>query len=87
MSKVPLLTASCSFWKHSSRGLKAGAGSSIPRCSTFGGGVSEKIMSNDPSDFFKRSCVELKVRKSGKIIILNNLNILDPEGSDLHCGL
>ena len=64
MEKVPLLTASCSFWKHSSRGLNAGAGSSIPRCSTFGGGVSENIKSNCPSDFFKTSCIEYNVKNS-----------------------
>ena len=62
MEKVPLLTASCSFWKHSSRGLNAGAGSSIPRCSTFGGGVSENIRSNCPSDFFKRSYIGYNVK-------------------------
>ena len=86
MINDPALTASCSFWKHSSRGLKAGAGSSIPRCSTLGGGVSENIRSKPPSDFFKSSYLKQKMRKTCKIFLWD-LNILNSEGSDLHCGL
>ena len=67
MINDPALTASCSFWKHSSKGLKAGAGSSIPRCSTLGGGVSENIRSNPPSDSFKSSYSKQKMRKTCKI--------------------
>ena len=67
MINDPALTASCSFWKHSSKGLKAGAGSSIPRCSTLGGGVSENIRSNPPSDSFKSSYSKQKMRKTYKI--------------------